>query len=93
MCDFRPGVVKYQPLTGRNEPNKMLRSAPSEHPQFGFFDLMQQLDPNHELLALANIFNWKELETAFSKLYSHTGRGAKPIRLMTGLLILNSCTT
>ena len=28
------------------------------------------------------------LETAFSELYSHTGRGAKPIRLMTGLLIL-----
>ena len=46
----------------------MLKNPPSEHPQFGFFDLMQQLDPNHELLALANAFNWKELETAFSEL-------------------------
>lgn len=66
----------------------MLKNTPSEHPQFGFFDLIQQLDLNHGLLALANAFNWQELETAFSELYSHTGRGAKPIRLMTGLLIL-----
>ena len=46
---------------------------------------MHQLDSNHELLTLANTFNWQELETALSKLYSNTGRDAKPIRLMAGL--------
>lgn len=66
----------------------MLKNAPCESSQLGFFDLMTQLDSTHELLALANTFNWQRLESAFLPLYSHRGRGAKPIRLMTGLLIL-----
>ena len=66
----------------------MIKNAPCESSQLGFFDLMTQLDPTHELLALANKFNWQSLETAFLPLYSHRGRGAKPIRLMTGLLML-----
>ena len=67
---------------------KMIKNAPCESSQLGFFDLMTQLDPTHELLALANKFNWQSLETAFLPLYSHRGRSAKSIRLMTGLLML-----
>lgn len=66
----------------------MITNAPCDSSQLGFFDLMTQLDSTHELLALANIFNWQRLESAFLPLYSHRGRGAKPIRLMIGLLIL-----
>ena len=67
---------------------KMIKNAPCDSSQLGFFDLMTQLDSTHELLALANTFNWQHLESAFQPLYSHRGRGIKPIRLMTGLLIL-----
>jgi len=50
--------------------------------------LKQIIDPNHELVILADKFPWSELEKEFSNLYSHTGSPAKPIRLMVGLLLL-----
>ena len=42
----------------------------------------------HELIALAEKVNWKELEEKYAPLYSHTGTPAKPVRLMVGLLLL-----
>ena len=66
----------------------MLPESPSDLSQSSFFDITQQLDPSHPLIALGNRLPWIELETAFADLYSDKGRGAKPIRLMCGLLML-----
>jgi IS5 family transposase len=68
----------------------MLTSTPTGH-QTNLFgnDLIQQLDSKDPLLQLAQALPWVEFETAFSKHYTHkTGRPAKPIRLMVGLLLL-----
>jgi IS5 family transposase len=66
----------------------MLHSSPADSAQASFFDMMSQLDQSDPLLALSRSIPWSELETAFSPLYKNGGRGAKPIRLMCGLLML-----
>jgi transposase, IS5 family len=50
--------------------------------------LLDFIDHNHELMLLSEKIQWKELEKDFSVLFSHTGTPSKPIRLMSGLLIL-----
>lgn len=52
--------------------------------------LREQLNPKVGLYRLAETINWDYFESEFSTLYSEKGRPAKPIRLMTGLLILKS---
>lgn len=66
----------------------MLSQSPHQHPQTSLFGIVSQLDQNHPLLALANSFDWAQLELAFASRYSQQGRASKPIRLMSGLLIL-----
>ncbi len=66
----------------------MRSKSPVKEPQSGFFDITDQLDTNHPLLALGREIDWSSLEAHFASLYSHLGRAAKPIRLMSGLLIL-----
>lgn len=66
----------------------MLPKSPADSPQSGFFDITHQLELSHPLLALGDAINWSELEKTFACHYSKKGRGAKPIRLMCGLLIL-----
>ncbi len=51
-------------------------------------NLIDQLNPKHPLLQLAKRIPWAYFETEFAPLYAHTGRPAKPIRLMVGLCIL-----
>ena len=51
-------------------------------------NLIDQLNPKHPLLQLAKRIPWDYFETEFAPLYAHTGRPAKPIRLMVGLCIL-----
>ena len=51
-------------------------------------NLIDQLNPKHPLLSLAKRIPWNYFETEFAPLYAHTGRPAKPIRLMVGLCIL-----
>ena len=51
-------------------------------------NLIDQLNPKHPLLQLCKRIPWDYFETEFSPLYAHTGRPAKPIRLMVGLSIL-----
>ena len=51
-------------------------------------NLIDQLNPKHSLLQLCKRIPWDYFETEFSPLYAHTGRPAKPIRLMIGLSIL-----
>jgi len=56
--------------------------------QFLMPDLARQLDPRQPLYQLAQRLPWEQFSESFERLYSHTGRPAKPIRLMVGLLIL-----
>ncbi len=51
-------------------------------------DLIDQLDPRNHLLGLAKAIPWQVFEDSFRPLYAASGRPAKPIRLMVGLLIL-----
>ena len=54
-----------------------------------FWELESMLDSHHELYVLANMIEWDVFEKAFAPLFKEdNGRPAKPIRLMTGLLIL-----
>lgn len=54
-----------------------------------FWDLETMLDSNHPLFKLANEINWSLFEKSFTPLfYADNGRPPKPIRLMTGLLML-----
>jgi transposase, IS5 family len=50
--------------------------------------LIDFINLNHELVHLSAKINWSVIEQAFSSHYSNTGTPSKPIRLMTGLLIL-----
>ena len=65
-------------------------AKPKSHIQAGlFFSLSDTLNQRHPLYILAHTINWQLFETAFRPLYcDDNGRPAKPIRLMTGLLIL-----
>lgn len=53
-----------------------------------FPNLLDQLNPKNPLHQLAKAIPWDYLEQEFSPLYSHRGKPAKPIRLMSGLCIL-----
>jgi IS5 family transposase len=51
--------------------------------------LKEQLSNKHPLYILADVINWDMFEESFKKHYRENfGRPAKPIRLMTGLLML-----
>ena len=63
-------------------------SPDSNQPSFLLPSLKEQLDPNHPIYQLNERINWSEIEEDFKKLYSHTGRPAKPVRLMVSLLLL-----
>ena len=66
----------------------MLPESPSNVQQRHLFDITDQLDQNHPLLALGRVLDWGALEQAFAPLYSAKGRNANPIRLMSGLLLI-----
>ena len=54
-----------------------------------FWDLETMLDPKHPLFLLANMVDWSGFEKAFAPLFcADNGRPPKPIRMMTGLLML-----
>ena len=63
-------------------------SPESNQPSFLLPSLKEQLDPNHPIYQLNERINWSVIEEDFKKLYSHTGRPAKPVRLMVSLLLL-----
>lgn len=66
----------------------MLPKSPNDAAQIGFFDIRNQLNSKHPLLALGQAIDWSLLDNEFESLYSSKGRKAKPIRLMSGLLML-----
>lgn len=54
-----------------------------------FWDLETMLDSKHPLSRLANAVDWSLFEKSFAPLFcADNGRPPKPIRLMTGLLML-----
>ena len=54
-----------------------------------FWDLETMLDSKHPVFKLANMVDWSLFEKSFSPLFcSDNGRPPKPIRLMTGLIML-----
>ncbi|SKA01749.1 transposase, IS5 family, partial [Fibrobacter intestinalis] len=63
---------------------------PKSHAQTSLFcSLEEQLNHKHPLYVLANKIDWNKFETEFSKLFDEKmGAPNKPIRLMTGLIIL-----
>lgn len=62
--------------------------ADSRQQNFLYSNLLDQLNPRHPLLKLAQTLPWDYFEESFLSLYSTMGRPAKPIRLMVGLCIL-----
>jgi len=64
------------------------KSRGNRQVNFLYPDLLEQLNPAHPLLKLANRIPWQRFEDEFSNLYSQAGRPAKPIRLMVGLMLL-----
>ncbi len=67
----------------------MIRNATQLPKQGSFFDIGSQLDEKHPLIALAEKIDWGCIEKELSQFYStEKGRPGKPIRLMSGLLML-----
>ena len=67
----------------------MYRPAKSSAQTSLFSSLEEQLNHKHSLYMLANKINWNVFETEFSKPFNKKmGAPNKPIRLMTGLIIL-----
>ena len=50
--------------------------------------LVDFIDPEHELVLLANQIDWTYFEKEFAPFYSDKGRPSVPIRMMVGALIL-----
>jgi transposase, IS5 family len=69
----------------------MLGKSPEQNqPQSHIFKplLSSFIDMGHELVRLGQKFEWDRLEASFSVYYPRTGTPSKPIRLMSGLLML-----
>lgn len=68
-------------------------AKPPKHPNQSQQNLLypllkDQLNPKHPLYVLAGKLDWDALEADLLPYYSDSGRPAKPIRLMAGLLLL-----
>ena len=51
------------------------------------------MNPNHVLVILSQLIDWKDLEEEFSNLFvEKEGAPAKPVRLITGLFMLQNMT-
>ena len=76
---------------GRNGAKFSMKSKPSSREKQShllYQDLLEQLNPKHPLLALAQKIPWASFERDFAQFYASVGRPAKPVRLMVGLLLL-----
>ena len=69
----------------------MLGKSPDQNQLNLFLPILKQIiNPAHELVTLADKFPWGEMEEEFAPLYADKGARAKPVRLMTGLLVLKN---
>ena len=51
-------------------------------------ELVNIIDPRHELLGLAKLLDWERLDAEFGALYAEKGRPGVPTRLMAGIHLL-----
>ena len=58
------------------------------HVSFHMSGLSEQLNPKHPICQLSKVIDWPSLEDDFTRLYSRSGRPAKPVRLMVSLILL-----
>lgn len=67
-----------------------MKGFQQKHAQFSLLKatLIEQLNPENPLIRLAKVIPWDDIEKKLSSYYPTSGRRAKPIRLMAGLLIL-----
>ena len=67
-----------------------METASPDPAQMSFLhaNLLDQLNPRHPLLKLAQAIPWTHFDAEFAPLYSTRGKPAKPIRLMVGLSML-----
>lgn len=84
-------MVSPEKLDDKENEPIMKRASPNPN-QTSFLhpNLLDQLNPKHPLLKLAETLPWEYFEDEFSPLYCCSGPGkpGKPIRLMVGLSIL-----
>ena len=67
----------------------MIGKSPDRKQKHMFLaNLMDFIDPGHQLCLLADEIDWAGFEKGFAGLYSSVGCPAKPVRLMVGLLVL-----
>lgn len=67
----------------------MYKSSSNSRQASLFWDLETMLDSKHPLFKLANMVDWSLFEKSFAPLFcADNGRPSKPLRLMTGLLML-----
>jgi IS5 family transposase len=67
----------------------MKGKSPDQNQRNMFLPILKDIvNPNHELVILADQIDWQSFENEFSPLYSHTGQPGMPIRMMVGLLLL-----
>jgi len=65
------------------------KSASRTQANLFYGSLINMLDENDPLIALADAIDWRRIEKELEKYYDHSnGRPGKPIRLMAGLLML-----
>ena len=62
--------------------------SPSDSSQTSFLDILSQLDCAHPLMVPGDTLDWSSLEDSLGQYYSPLGHAAKPLRLMSGLLML-----
>lgn len=63
---------------------------PTDHNQGQLFlpRLSKLLNPHHSLLLLGKLIDWERLEKEFADYFSEDGAPAKPVRLVTGIFML-----
>lgn len=67
-----------KPIKQNNSQNQLFESR-----------LSNLLTPNHPLIQLSKLINWKSFEDDFSNLFvERIGQPAKPVRLVVGILML-----
>lgn len=72
-----------------------MKPSKTNHQQGLFFQqrLSELLNPRHSLYILSKLIDWNELEEEFSDLFVEKGGApAKPVRLITGLFMLQHMT-
>lgn len=85
----REFVILYQKPAKYSK--EMIGKTPETH-QLKIFEtpLLNFINPNHELVKLAQAIDWNLLEKEFEGYFSEVGRPSVPIRKMVGLMLLKS---